>query len=404
MKHDKANMSLGHEQDLMGIQAGTAAGGPLVALERENEELRAVNEILAKKVIELEDRVAELQKAREADLQRLRVSDSLLAESERNADQDRQDLDPDSVSVSNVTNVPARKPSDGSQEEALPIVTSTFDPSTDAPPVRLPSFPWANVVAERVQDMQEDSDQDSGYSENARQSGRKVNPTFEFHSTTDDETDHESETSASEPVPSTKPARQVRLTSLPDYSPYLPSIDRTKAGEDFFADLYDKKLISGYDQDRFTCWCHVAKRAQNANGNAVLSRSHCYAAKKGGSMYRFQTSKWFEHAARCAFYKVSLFARLIPVTDPSTESLGHDGNGWNGLKAVPAIPFARTQSSTKSAGTRQGSGVCGFWIAPWEKEKKCRSGHGRRERSVSTKRQACSDPWAATCEWKFVTR
>jgi hypothetical protein len=134
---------------------------------------------------------------------------------------------------------------------------------------------------------------------------------LELVPTSDDDSDsnRESETSAPGPIQSKKPARQVRLTSLPDYSLYLPSIDRTKAGEEFFADLRDKQIIPEYDQDRFVCWCHVAKRAQNANGNAVLSRSHCYAAKKGGGMYRFQTSKWFEHAARCAFYKVSLFAR-----------------------------------------------------------------------------------------------
>jgi hypothetical protein len=170
-----------------------------------------------------------------------------------------------------------------------------FDPSTDAPPVRLPSFLWTNVAAQQVQVTEEESDQESTSSESSRHGRRKMEPILELVPSPDDnsDSDHESENSAPDLTPSAKPARKVRLTSLFDYSPHLPPIDRSKAGEDFFADLRDKQIIPEYDQDRFTCWCHVAKRAQNPNGNAVLSRSHCYAAKKGGGMYRFQTSKWF---------------------------------------------------------------------------------------------------------------
>jgi hypothetical protein len=71
----KTNMSLDQEQEI----AVSQATGSTAALKREVGELRAVNDILAKKVIELEDLVGELNKAREVDLKRLRVSDSLLA-------------------------------------------------------------------------------------------------------------------------------------------------------------------------------------------------------------------------------------------------------------------------------------------------------------------------------------
>lgn len=47
------------------------------ALEREVRELRAVNRILAQKVVELEDLVAELKKARETDPKQSSVSTSL---------------------------------------------------------------------------------------------------------------------------------------------------------------------------------------------------------------------------------------------------------------------------------------------------------------------------------------
>jgi hypothetical protein len=52
-------------------------------------------------------------------------------------------------------------------------------------------------------------------------------------------------------------ATRFPTTPLPNYSLHLPPIDRTKKGEDFYADLQAKRIIPGYDEDRFSCWCHV---------------------------------------------------------------------------------------------------------------------------------------------------
>jgi cell shape-determining protein MreC len=56
----------------------------LKAVERENEELRAMNTMLAKKVIELEDLVRESQNIRGTDLKHSHVSPSISAATDTN--------------------------------------------------------------------------------------------------------------------------------------------------------------------------------------------------------------------------------------------------------------------------------------------------------------------------------
>jgi hypothetical protein len=194
-----------------------------------------------------------------------------------------------------------------------------------------------HAEVQHVRATGEDSDEDSRSSDSCQQSRREGSPFLELVPTTDDDSDLVSESSARsrqngtktrvmnvEPagpgsVPtlsfsaatspaiksSAEPARQASTTPLPNYSPHLPPIDRTKTGEDFFADLHVKRIIPEYDQERFSCWCYVAKRAQNPGKHKLLSNSHCVTHTTRDSTYRFQMHKWFVHVAKCAFYKVS---------------------------------------------------------------------------------------------------
>lgn len=106
-----------------------------------------------------------------------------------------------------------------------------------------------------------------------------------------------SELRPTQPQPSTTPLI-LTTTPLPDYHPSLPPIDRTILHEEFYADLQDKRIIPGYDQERYSCWCHVSKSAKGST--APLSIQHL-----GGTNKPFRVSRWFQHAAKCAFFKVS---------------------------------------------------------------------------------------------------
>jgi hypothetical protein len=125
---------------------------------------------------------------------------------------------------------------------------------------------------------------------------------------------------------SSGPAPEITTTPLPKYSPLLPPIDRTKAGEDFYADLQDKRIIPGYDEDRFSCWCHVAKeQSGKVAPSENLSNAHSdVTSVQGASVKRYKTFRWFAHAKRCAFYSVSLPLRCVAVADLVTGSLGDD--------------------------------------------------------------------------------
>jgi hypothetical protein len=234
--------------------------------------------------------------------------------------------------------VPAREPYNRTQEGTLPSGTSAFDPSAFAPPVRLPPFPFTNAEIPQEQAAEEDNNQDLRSSENRRQSRRETSPLTDITCRTDNDNDQENEIFASEDTFSTEPARNVRILTLPDYSPHLPQFDRTKTGEAFFADLYDKRLIPGYDQDRFSCWCHVAKRAENPDKDAILSKLHSGAPRTGGNILKFRAATWLAHAAKCAFYKVSLLARSFTVAESTEGSLGDDENG-KGRRFFPQFPL-----------------------------------------------------------------
>ncbi|KAI5452133.1 hypothetical protein NCC49_001071 [Naganishia albida] len=104
-----------------------------------------------------------------------------------------------------------------------------------------------------------------------------------------------SELRPTQPQPSTT-LPILTTTPLPDYHPSLPPIDRTILHEEFYADLQDKRIIPGYDEERYSCWCHVSKSAKGST--APLSIQHL-----GGTNKPFRVSRWFQHAAKCAFFK-----------------------------------------------------------------------------------------------------
>jgi hypothetical protein len=229
------------------------------ALERENRELRAVNDILLEKVMELEDLVEELREAGKGYLETSQVSSigSGRVPAKQRTQEENGDFELDSASLS------GSHPEDRGQDER----TLSVEPQVSTQP----SSPWTSAL------------------------------------------------------PPTEPRTVPRETKLvrrlesrvPDYSPHLPPLDFTKRGKDFYEDLLDKRIIPEYDQDRFLCWCHLAKRAMRRR-TGVLSlhgNSHCTTTEDEGSdVGRYVMSRWITHASQCAFYKVSFLYRRYIVT------------------------------------------------------------------------------------------
>jgi hypothetical protein len=94
---------------------------------------------------------------------------------------------------------------------------------------------------------------------------------------------------------------QLQTLPLPQYHPDLPPIDRMKGGKAFYTDLQDKFIIAGFDEKRFSCWCHVENWKQGMT--SPLSINHTRMAN--GKTSRHRSSYWFSHAQSCKFYKVS---------------------------------------------------------------------------------------------------
>ncbi|GHJ85907.1 hypothetical protein NliqN6_2309 [Naganishia liquefaciens] len=131
---------------------------------------------------------------------------------------------------------------------------------------------------------------------------------------------------------SPKTAFKSHSSALENYSRHLPAIDLTKTGEEFFADLLEKRIIAGYDQERYSCWCHVAKAAKNPN-TCLLSIAH--GNVRGTSKFKqYRTFRWYQHAAKCAFYR-----------DP-WATRGRDGTGE---RLFPQFPLQTLYSQDESA-------------------------------------------------------
>lgn len=88
---------------------------------------------------------------------------------------------------------------------------------------------------------------------------------------------------------------------LPHYSAYLPPIDQSKTGEEFFAHLRNEMIISSYDATRFSCWCHIAKDVEKGVVTGSHGKSHADAYADGR---RYRVSMFYEHARKCNFYMV----------------------------------------------------------------------------------------------------
>jgi hypothetical protein len=147
-------------------------------------------------------------------------------------------------------------------------------------------------------------------------------------------------------LPSKKGTPYRQKTSLPNYSSDLPFIDRTKWGRAFYEDLRAKRIIENFDDKRWTCWCHAAKRDKIPTPR-FLSVSHQWSQAKEGSQ-RYMSASWFAHAASCDFCKVSVsLERSIPVAHSDTESLGNDNSKWSGRAVVSAFPATEAIRRTK---------------------------------------------------------
>lgn len=113
--------------------------------------------------------------------------------------------------------------------------------------------------------------------------------------------DHGSHTIPSQALSSqTTPVAQKQNWPLAYYHSGLPQIDRTKASKEFYIDLQNKFIIAGFDEERFSCWCHVEKGKRGLA--TALSVSH--TGVQGGKMWRYRSSAWFHHAEYCRFYRV----------------------------------------------------------------------------------------------------
>jgi hypothetical protein len=268
---------------------------------REIRGLKAVNKILVEKVIELEDVVAKLKRGEREELQNVR-EESASRLHRREADRFRQ-------------------------EEVV----------IDEPEEDIPIMP--EEVGQRLQPRRSlIVDVEPARPESANE------PLF-------------LESTVPKATTSSGPAPEITTTPLPEYSPLLPPIDRTKAGEEFYADLQDKRIIPGYDEDRFSCWCHVAKeQSGKVAPSENLSNAHSdVASVQGASVKRYKTFRWFAHAKRCAFYSVSLPLRCVAVADAITGSLGDNRTQRNGRATIPAVSVAETFGHMQR--------ICGFTLA-----------------------------------------
>jgi hypothetical protein len=73
-----------------------------------------------------------------------------------------------------------------------------------------------------------------------------------------------------------------------------------KRSKAFYTDLQDKYIIAGFDEDRFSCWCHVEKEKKGAE--VPLSVTH--TAVQCEKVQRYRAWTWFMHARNCKFYRV----------------------------------------------------------------------------------------------------
>lgn len=126
-------------------------------------------------------------------------------------------------------------------------------------------------------------------------------PTIPTHDPMELETNHASRISSSRQQPQRKTTRdQLQNFPLPQYHPDLPHCDRMKCGKAFYTDLQDKFIIAGFDDERFSCWCHVEKEKEGQAGPLSLNHTRIKKAKT----HRYHSSFWFTHAQYCKFYRV----------------------------------------------------------------------------------------------------
>jgi hypothetical protein len=145
-----------------------------------------------------------------------------------------------------------------------------------------------------------------------------------------------------------EPVFKIPTSRRSDYSRYLPPYDLSNKSEAFFADLKSKRIIAGYDEDRFSCWCHVAKKARNPD-TQQLSCTHVQRSERHGLDQRYCTSFWFSHVSRCDFYKVSflvhLFQSLIFLQNPWATS----GPSGRGKRKFPQFPLPEPIATQREA-------------------------------------------------------
>jgi hypothetical protein len=135
-------------------------------------------------------------------------------------------------------------------------------------------------------------------------------PTIPTHEPMELETNHASRISSSRQQPRGQTTRdQLQNLPLPQYHPDLPHIDRMKRSKAFYTDLQDKFIIAGFDDERFSCWCHVEKGKKGQAEPQSLNHTRI----KKGKTQRYYSSYWFTHAQHCKFYKVRRIGLTLRV-------------------------------------------------------------------------------------------
>ncbi|GHJ85889.1 hypothetical protein NliqN6_2291 [Naganishia liquefaciens] len=149
---------------------------------------------------------------------------------------------------------------------------------------------------------------------------------------------------------------------LPEYSPFLPIIDRSSQGQAFYEDLRKKQIIAGYDEQRFSCWRHAAKADR---GCVRLSILHLGSRSVRGVRTRtpFTIQHWYTHAQVCEFLK-DPWARIPGAT-------AGDSRKYPRFPLIkPALPVAggetRVSSSSADCGQVSTNEVsrASLWVPP----------------------------------------
>jgi hypothetical protein len=148
------------------------------------------------------------------------------------------------------------------------------------------------------------------------------------------------------------PREYIQRQPLPHYHSDLPQIDRMQASKAFYMDLQDKFIIAGFDEERFSCWCHVEKEKRGEAKHLSLKHTHKIQiqGRNKTRLQRYSSNAFFAHALSCRFFRVSRIVLLLALSSSCHQ------DPWaitsQGQRLFPNFPLPKPGGSS-SGGPEQ---------------------------------------------------